>query len=92
MDQRAFSFLSALFAALTLTLAVSPAEPGQGEEPAPASTRERDDLVCKRERVIGSHIRKRTCRTRAQIEAEREATQKAIEDLSKTRGPNSDGG
>lgn len=38
-----------------------------------------DDVICKRERVTGSHFPQKICRTRAQIEAKREADQKALQ-------------
>jgi len=34
-----------------------------------------DELICKRERVTGTHIAKKVCRTRQQVEAEREAAE-----------------
>jgi len=34
-----------------------------------------EELICKRERVTGTHITKKICRTRAQVEAERAAAE-----------------
>ena len=34
-----------------------------------------DELICKRERLTGTHIAKKVCRTRQQVEAEREAAE-----------------
>ena len=39
-------------------------------------------MVCKRERVTGTHIRQRVCRSQAQIDAEREDTQRAVRGTS----------
>ena len=36
-----------------------------------------NEVICKRQRPIGSHIPVRICRTRAQIEADREAALRA---------------
>jgi predicted kinase len=47
-------------------------------------SRERDEIVCRRQHVVGSHFKKTVCRTRAEIEAEREAAQMA---LREAKGP-----
>ena len=36
-----------------------------------------NQIICKRQRVAGSHIPRRVCRTRAQIEQDREAALRA---------------
>jgi hypothetical protein len=41
-------------------------------------SQERDELVCRREHVVGSHFKKTVCRTRAEIEAERRSAQDAM--------------
>jgi hypothetical protein len=82
-------------AASLLTCGLSLAAPIPAEEPeAPAPRAEPakgEELVCKRERVVGSHIAKRTCRTRAQVEAERELSKQTMGELEKTGGPNREG-
>lgn len=41
-------------------------------------------LICKRETVVGSYIRKPRCRTQAQIDEERAATKLWAEDMSRS--------
>jgi hypothetical protein len=49
---------------------------------------EQNQVVCRRERPVGSRISKTVCRTRAQIEEERRAAQDALsEDRGYTQGP-----
>ena len=43
---------------------------------AQTSTKDKDEMVCRRVRVTGSHFKQRVCRTRGQMEAEREAAQR----------------
>lgn len=52
------------------------------------------DLVCRYERSSGSHMRERICRTREQIEADREAAQsrRDLEDLETSGNDMSGGG
>jgi hypothetical protein len=53
----------------------------------------RDEVVCRRERVVGSHIKKRVCMTRAQTEDLRAASQDTISDLNRaTTRSEGDGG
>ena len=37
-----------------------------------------DELVCRREHVVGSHFKKTVCKTRAEMEAERRSAQDAL--------------
>lgn len=41
-------------------------------------SQERDELVCRREHVVGSHFKKTVCKTRAEMEAERRSAQDAL--------------
>lgn len=41
-------------------------------------SQDKDELVCRREQVTGSHFKKTVCRTRAQLEAERRSGQDAL--------------
>ncbi|HET6471547.1 MAG TPA: hypothetical protein VFG38_06870 [Pseudomonadales bacterium] len=43
-------------------------------------------LICKSERVIGSNIPKRVCRTQAQVDAERTAAQEQMKDVNSQIG------
>jgi len=49
-----------------------------------ASAESPDDVICRREKVTGSHFARKVCRTRAQIEAEREAHQQALQRVNST--------
>ena len=69
------------------------------EEKAAMSTKEKvaayneaqdeaNQVVCRRERPVGSRMTKTVCRTRAQIEEERRSAQQALsEDRGYTQGP-----
>jgi hypothetical protein len=48
-------------------------------------------VVCKREKVMGSHRSTRICRTRAQIEAEQAASEKTMETLRRVSNTGSGG-
>ena len=49
---------------------------------------EKNQVVCRRERPVGSRMTKTVCRTRAQIEEERRAAQDALsQDRGYTQGP-----
>lgn len=39
---------------------------------------EEDPVICRRQRVVGSHVPVRVCKTKSQMEAERRAMQRAI--------------
>lgn len=44
-----------------------------------------DDRICTRERVIGSNMAQRVCRTRAQMEADRADAREAVERANVSR-------
>jgi len=46
-------------------------------------------LICTREHVTGSNIKKKTCRTRAEVDAQRADAQRTLQDLGKNRSVNS---
>lgn len=87
-----FSFVGA--AALATLLAACAAEPvapatsnaSNASAPATSSAAGADDLVCTREYPIGSNIPVNKCRTRAQIEADRAASQENLK-RTQTGGP-----
>lgn len=52
-----------------------------GEGLAVGQTLEEDDedrLICKRQRVVGSHVPRTVCKTEAQLAAEREAMERSV--------------
>ncbi|MFZ5658131.1 MAG: hypothetical protein ACOY37_13970 [Pseudomonadota bacterium] len=57
--------------------APAPTPEAAGQTPA-ASPADPDEKVCKVERELGSNKLKRVCRTRAQLDAERDATREAL--------------
>ena len=48
---------------------------------AAAKSAYENQLICKMKTVVGSYIPKRTCRTQAQLDAERERAQRALRDV-----------
>lgn len=75
--------LAALFCASPVFAGTDAPAPAAAPEtpatPAPAApAADPNEQVCKVERQIGSNKLKRVCRTRAQIDAEREAAREAI--------------
>ncbi len=57
----------------------------------PAKSDGTDKLVCKSEPVIGSNIKKKTCKTQKQVDEEREASQSSMGELSRQQGRGSGG-
>ncbi len=55
-----------------------PEVPKMTNIPAQASNPDPNELICRRERITGSHRVTRVCRKRAQIEARRVADQEAV--------------
>lgn len=45
-----------------------------------------DPVICRRQRVIGSHVPVRVCKTKSQMEADRRAAQRAIGPLRPSGG------
>lgn len=43
-------------------------------------TQEKEKIICTRESIVGSHFTKRVCRTVAEMEQEREAARRSIDD------------
>ena len=46
----------------------------------------KDEIICRRQRTVGSHVPVHICRTRAQVEADREAALRAIGPLRTMSG------
>jgi hypothetical protein len=61
------------------------ASPGEathgGEEPT------EEGMICERERVPGSRAKRRVCRSKAEVEAERRAAQEGIRQMPSTPPP-----
>ena len=72
----------AIIAALVLCACAAPAsakdEAGDATA-AEADKKDKDEMICRRVRVIGPHFKQRVCKTRGQMEAEREAAQRQAE-------------
>ena len=58
--------------------------------PPQASVAKADEVVCRREKTTGSHRVTRICRTRAQIDRQREDDQKMIRDMGRKPMPGAD--
>ena len=52
---------------------------------ARAPRQEEDEMVCRRERKVGTNFATRVCKPRSQIEAERERSQREVEDSRSRR-------
>lgn len=46
-----------------------------------ASDDKRSEMVCRREPVMGTHMQRKVCRTRAEIEAQRAAAESSMREL-----------
>jgi hypothetical protein len=57
-----------------------------------AAAEPEDRVVCSRERVSGTNIARKVCRTERQIEAEREHAREAMDEIRRTVGDSSSGG
>ena len=56
------------------------------EIPLANNTGSPDEMVCRRERVTGSHMTVRTCRTRAQADAEQRGAQEFLRQVGSVQG------
>jgi len=86
-----FIFLALCFAALFATSsAFAEAEPATGEDLRPYERFQppdpEDQIVCKRERVTGSQIPTRVCKTKRDIRLEQEASRRSMEDMARQGG------
>ncbi len=52
----------------------------QAEVPA-----QKSEVVCRRERVLGTHFKKRVCRTRTQIDEDQKNAQRHVRDADRYR-------
>src|SRR3954471_10120012 len=64
--------------------AEDPATPEQTE--AAAKSNYANKQVCRMEPVMGSNIKKKICKTQAQIDAERESAQGSMNELNRSKG------
>ena len=74
-----------LIAATIGSIAYAEESAAPGAEPTKKTT-PADKLVCKQEPVIGSNIKKRVCKTRSQIDEERDAAHQSLNDLNQNAG------
>tara|TARA_Y100001933_G_scaffold46841_1_gene44681 strand:- start:3159 stop:3449 length:291 start_codon:yes stop_codon:yes gene_type:complete len=75
--------LAAIAVAAALTAATATAAPGDGGDQRGDEARKRKDpneVVCRRERVTGSHMRQKICHTRAEWDELREESQRMMRD------------
>lgn len=79
------------FLALALVGCQSPSGTAGGDAQASAATgdAEKQELVCRYEQPTGSLFKKRVCRTREQMEAEREGARRAMDAID---NPGAQGG
>ena len=74
-----------LIAALSAVILLAQAAPAQAQpeptSPTKAEKPKKPKMICRDEGETGSFLTKRVCRTPEQIEAEREASRKAADDV-----------
>ena len=70
-----------------LEMVDAPAVPVEDEAQATTAS-SRHELVCRRTKVTGSHMVTRICRTRAQIDAEAEASREALDRMRSQQSTN----
>ena len=75
----------------TVAAEESAAQPPLGQTQAAAKAAYANKLICTKEPVPGSNIKKKVCRTQAQIDQERAASQSMMNDLNKYQGRTYDG-
>lgn len=74
-----------LIAAAIGSIALAEESAAPANEPT-KKTAPADKLVCKQEPVIGSNIKRRVCKSQAQIDEERDAARQGLNDLNKSAG------
>lgn len=75
-----------LLVASVALLASACATPDSTSQSLAASESDDDDLICRTERPLGSRLGVRVCRTREEIEQQRQLDQEAI-DRNRAQGP-----
>ncbi len=65
-----------------------PPEPPLGQSQAAAKSAYSNRLICTTEPVMGSNIKKKTCRTRQETDQERAAAHNMMNDLNRYQGRN----
>ncbi len=83
----AASFVGVATAPLAWAAESTPTTTEQTQKPSDGSK-----LICTREPVMGSNIKKKVCKTQAQIDEEREASQKVLNDLNSSQSRSSGSG
>lgn len=73
-------------AAVMAVLVLAAPSAGAGADPAPKA--DKPEVICVKEAETGSHIRRRTCMTRAQHEERRKRDQEAMERMKGPVQPN----
>ena len=69
--------LTLMFLSLTACVSSSPSPVVEGEPVASAESLE-SQIICTREKVTGSNRKQKVCRTKAQIERERQAAKELV--------------
>ena len=94
MSCRIRKYAMTLVVALMGSMAFADAEPTQTQTQAAATEQKPapPKLVCKREAVLGSNIKTRTCRSQAQIDAQREELKQNMDRMNDGKRATSNGG
>ena len=80
---------SALFAVWVVVAAACASENSSAGASGAVASNSTDKVVCKKERTTGTYVRKRVCRSEAQMEEEREAWQRALREKRGSTGDQS---
>lgn len=86
-----YRFAAAALVFAAILLADVPEVRAEVEEPTLAQAADADKaakakLVCTRERVVGTNVKKKTCRTQEEVDLLREASQQSLRDLQNKGG------
>lgn len=67
-------------------------EPDAAPPAEPAKSSDDGKLICKKEPVMGSNIKKKTCRTQKQLDEQREASKGMMNNVNQGQGRNNGSG
>ena len=75
-----------LIALLAATVALADVAPAAAK-PDASKDQKKEELVCHSEPLIGTNIKTKVCRTKAQIEADRTEQRQNLERMQSSQGP-----
>lgn len=81
------AILAAMAVASSSDAATSPTEPAPAAQTQAADASAKSDVVCHTEQVTGSRFPKKVCRSRAEMEAQKQDDQDALRNMQRMTGP-----